>query len=63
MLGALGCPFEIIEHILAHRPPGVAKKCQRSEYAPQKVEWLGRLNQSIDAIVASERAEPRNAAA
>lgn len=54
LLGDLGCPFEIIEAILAHRLPGVAKTYQRSEYARQKVEWLGKLNAHLDAIAASE---------
>lgn len=54
LLGDLGCPFEIIEGILAHRLPGVSKTYQRSEYREQKVEWLGKLNAHIDAIAASE---------
>ena len=66
LLGDRGCPFEIIEAILAHRLPGVAKHYQRSEYAEQKVEWLAKLNAHIDAIAASEslrQLPPRKATA
>lgn len=54
LLGDLGCPFEVIEAILAHRLPGVAAKYQKSTHTDAKVEWLGRLNAHIDAITASE---------
>jgi integrase len=54
LLGDLQCPFEVIESILAHRLPGVAAKYQRSQYGPQKIEWIGKLNAHIDAIAASE---------
>ena len=54
LLGNLGCPFEVIEAILAHRLPGVAKTYQRSEHADAKVGWLGKLNAHIDTIAASE---------
>ncbi|HEX8010991.1 MAG TPA: tyrosine-type recombinase/integrase [Casimicrobiaceae bacterium] len=54
LLGDLGCPFEIIEAILAHRLPGVSSRYQRSKYTTQKVEWLKKLNAHIDAIAASE---------
>jgi len=54
LLGDLGCPFEIIEALLAHQLPGVASRYQRSKYATQKVEWLKKLNAHIDAIAASE---------
>ena len=65
LLGDLGCPFEVIEAILAHRLPGVAKVYQRAEHAEAKVEWLGKLNTHIDAIAASEslRQIPRRKAA
>jgi integrase len=65
LLGDLRCPFEIIEAILAHRLPGVAKHYQRSEHAEQKAEWLGKLNAHLDAIAKSETVHvlPRRKAA
>ena len=54
LLADLGCPFEGVEAILAHRLPGVSGTYNRGTYADQKVEWLGKLNAHIDAIAASE---------
>jgi len=65
LLGDLGCPFEVIEAILAHKLPGVSGTYNRSEYAEQKFHWLTKLNEHIDAIAASEtlRQMPRRKAA
>lgn len=54
LLGELGCPFEIGEAILAHALPGVAKVYNRAAYEPQRVEWLSKLGDQLDALVAAE---------
>ncbi|CAN5442232.1 site-specific integrase [soil metagenome] len=50
LLGELGCPFEVGEAILAHALPGVAGIYNKAAYAPQKIEWLTKLGEYLDAI-------------
>jgi integrase len=54
LLGDLGCPFEVGEAILAHALPGVAQVYNRSLYEAARVEWLGRLNDHLDALAAGD---------
>lgn len=50
LLAELGCPYEVGESILAHTLPGVAAVYNRARYVPQKVEWLIKLGELLDAL-------------
>jgi len=60
LLAELGCPFEVGEAILAHRLPGVAGVCNRAGYEAQKIEWLGKLGDHLDALAASHNVVSMN---
>jgi integrase len=50
LLAELGCPFEVAEVILSHTLPGVAAIYNRARYEAEKVQWLGRLDQQLNAL-------------
>jgi integrase len=49
-LQRLGAPSEVIEAVLAHRPPGVAAVYQRHEYLPERRLWLQRWSEWVAAL-------------
>jgi len=53
-LAELGCPFEVGEAILAHTLPSVAGVYNRAGYEAQRIEWLGKLGDHLDALAASQ---------
>lgn len=53
LLAELGCPFEIAESILAHRLPGLAGVYNKAGFESERVEWLTRLNEYLDRLVAA----------
>jgi integrase len=58
LLGELGCPYEVGEAILSHRLPGVAGTYNKAKYAAEKVEWLTRLGEHLDAFSATANVLP-----
>lgn len=52
LLSELGCPFEVGEAIVAHALPGVAQVYNRAQHENARVEWLVRLNDHLDALLA-----------
>lgn len=51
MLARLGCPEEVGEAILGHVIPGVAGVYNRHKYDAEKLQWLQRLAERLEAIV------------
>jgi integrase len=54
LLADLGCPYEVAEAILAHTLPGVAGVYNRAQYDSAKIEWLNKLGDHIDSLVAAQ---------
>jgi integrase len=53
LLGELNCPYEVGEAILAHALPGVAGVYNRAAYEQQKIEWLSKLGEQLDALTSA----------
>lgn len=51
LLAKMGCPDEIGEAILGHVTPGVAGVYNRYRYDAEKLQWLQRLAERLEAIV------------
>jgi len=60
LLAELGCPFEVGEAILAHTLPDVAGVYNLAGYEAQKIEWLGKLGEYLDALAASHNVASMN---
>lgn len=52
LLAALGCPDAVAEAILGHAPPGIVAVYNRHRYDAERVEWLTRLAQRLEAFAA-----------
>jgi len=50
MLAAMGCPSDVAESILGHMLPGVQGVYNRHSYDPQRIEWLTRLSDRLEAL-------------
>ena len=53
LLADLGCPHEIGEAILSHRLPGVAGIYNKATHIQARIEWLGRLGDHLDELMAA----------
>ena len=53
LLQELGCPYDVGEAILAHALPSVGAVYARSSLVEQKILWLGKLNEHLDALAAA----------
>ena len=51
MLARLGCPDDVGEAILGHVISGVAGVYNRHKYDAEKLQWLQRLDELLEAIV------------
>lgn len=51
LLAKMGCPEEVGEAILGHVTPGVAGVYNRYRYDAEKLQWLQRLAERLEAIV------------
>lgn len=51
LLAKIGCPNEVGEAILGHVTPGVAGVYNRYKYDVEKLQWLQRLSERLEAIV------------
>lgn len=51
ILAKLGCPSEVAETIMGHMLPGVEGVYNRHRYDAEKVEWLGKLSDHLEALV------------
>lgn len=49
-LAAMGCPTEVAESILGHMLPGVLGVYNQHAYDAERVEWLKRLSDRLEAI-------------
>lgn len=58
LLAKLGCPEAIGEAILGHVMPGVAGVYNRYRYDAEKLEWLQKLAERLEAIIQAEQAAP-----
>ena len=52
LLAAMGCPTEVAESILGHMLPGVLGVYNQHAYDAERVEWLKRLADRLEAIAA-----------
>lgn len=53
LLAELGCPYEVGEAILAHKLPGVAGDYNKADHLQARVDWLSRLGDHIDGLMAA----------
>ena len=56
LLAKMGCPEEVGEAILGHITPGVAGVYNRYRYDAEKLHWLQRLAERLEAIVQAAHA-------
>ena len=52
MLAALKCPNDIAEAILGHVKPGVQATYNLYEYDNERREWLGKLDEKLESLIA-----------
>lgn len=58
LLAKMGCPEEVGEAILGHITPGVAGVYNRYRYDAEKLQWLQRLAERLEAIIQATHAGP-----
>ncbi|WP_211163338.1 hypothetical protein [Aromatoleum diolicum] len=51
-MASLACPEAVSEAILGHMPPGIVGTYNRHTYDAERVEWLLRLSEHLEALAA-----------
>jgi integrase len=54
MLSELGCPADVAEAIIGHMLPGVHGVYNRNTFDAERVIWLGRLSDRLEALAAGK---------
>lgn len=54
MLTALGCPRDVAEAIIGHMQPGVEGVYNLHGYDKERFEWLSKLNDHYEALIAGD---------
>ena len=52
VLTALGCPRDVAEAIIGHMQPGVEGVYNLHGYDKERFEWLSKLNDHYEALIA-----------
>jgi integrase len=56
LLAAIGCPDAVAESILGHMQTGIIGIYNRYAYDKERVEWLRKLSEKLEQIIADESA-------
>ena len=56
LLASMGCLQDIAEAVLGHMPQGIVGVYNLYTYDKERVQWLGKLNQKLEAIAQSNPA-------